>query len=75
MTFEPLVLDEDRNKAEFLREYRTLCERFGLFVIKMHNPDNQYSPFAVAQLESTSRPVLDSSIEEMLIEGVRRTSK
>jgi hypothetical protein len=58
---------EERDKAAFLTDYRALCEKHGLMVIRVEN-DGEYWAFSTARLDTAS---LEASIQEMLFEPVR----
>lgn len=57
----------ERAKAAFLTEYRTLCMKHNLMVIRVENPD-EYWAFSTATVDATA---LNASIQEMLLEPVR----
>ena len=64
-------IDElDRRKAEFLAAYRCICQEYGLLIIKMHSPDDQYLPFRLAFTDSSGLRIVESSIQEMLLEPI-----
>jgi hypothetical protein len=59
---------EEQAKAAFLTDYRTLCEKHGMMVIRVESEADTYWAFSAAKLD---RPVLDIAIQEMLMEPVR----
>lgn len=61
------VRQEERAKVAFINEYRTLCERHGLIVIRVEN-DGEYWAFAVGRPDTR---MLNIAIQEMLLEPVR----
>lgn len=62
---------DERAKADFLTEYRHLCESHGMMVIRVENP-GEYWAFSAARFD---REVLDAAIQEMLLEPVRSISQ
>lgn len=63
-----MVQDDERAKAAFLTDYRALCEKHGLMVVRVENPKDDYWPFVLAR---PAGKMLDIAIQEMLLEPVR----
>lgn len=65
-----MVSTGERRKAAFLTEYRALCERYGMMVIRVENPGD-YWAFAVGIPDTIT---LDAAIQEMMLEPSRTIS-
>lgn len=63
-----MALADERAKAEFLADYRRICERHGMMVITVENEEGTYLAFSAARMESKE---LDTAIQEMLLEPLR----
>lgn len=60
-------MSDERRKAVFLTAYRQLCEQHGFMVIRMEDPENDYTAFALARYH---KPVMDAAVQEMLLEPI-----
>lgn len=68
----------ETRKAQFITEYKALCEKYEMIVVQLHGVDKdveeEYEPFAVADIRKRPQ-TLREQLDEMLLTDLYRVAK